>query len=184
MSESKVAKSSTWIVLIVIGVVLPNILIYSGMFPRWVARTLAVGIVCVAMTIFFTWKGLGSESRIIVPNSPYNASRYEASRPKIILAIRAFFLVLALFCLFYIVVPLSADVVGLARGQKPIQITETITAKSNSLFGMLVQWVNLTDSDGQDGLWYSWEPLHVHETYAFTILPRSRLIVDFHDVTE
>jgi membrane protease YdiL (CAAX protease family) len=184
MSESKTRNSTTWIVLVVIGLVIPNILIYSNVFPRWVARTAAVAIVCVAMTFFFTWKSLSPKSRIIVPNSPYNAPRYEASRPKIVLGIRIFFAALAVFCLFYFVIPLSEDIVGLVRGQKPEQITETIEGKSSFVFGILVQWVGLSDSDGQYSLWYSWEPLHLNETYAFTILPRSRVIVDFHEVAK
>ena len=73
---------------------------------------------------------------------------------------------------------------GLVRGQKPEQITETIEGKSSFVFGILVQWVGLSDSDGQYSLWYSWEPLHLNETYAFTILPRSRVIVDFHEVAK
>jgi hypothetical protein len=100
------------------------------------------------------------------PGRKLNESRFDVVRPYIEIALHALVVWAGFLFVLLVAVPLAADLVQLERG-------------GGLLLGeRSVQFVRGGESYY---LFYCWRAsLHAGQTYEFTVLPRSRMILDFH----
>jgi hypothetical protein len=113
--------------------------------------------------------------------------KFDNVRPKIELGIRIAVVAFGILFLIYKTLPLGSDLAHLAAGEKPATFTATITYRTSSFGGVLLgeRSVQFARGGMSYSLFYSWtSPLRVGESYEFTVLPRSRLILDFHESNE
>jgi hypothetical protein len=177
-----VRAMSTRNIFLAIMFLTPCVLLSVPSIPPWLGRTIAVFILALGSTLFFLLAGLVPKLKWVSVGSKLRRPEFDAIRPKMEQRLRLFVLILGAFVFLFGTLPVMEDVVHLCAGEKPVQITETPQSTS-TLFGtwFLAQFVNFP-SEKSCSLFYSMKRVRVGEEYDFLILPRSRVIVDFHDL--
>ena len=152
--------------------------------PPWLGRTIATSILVFGFTIGVFWYGLSPRTRILRASGKLSQANYDDVRPTVERNIRILIVLFGAFACFYLTVPLSVDLVRFVGGEEPPRISGTVRDRSVPLFGVwfIEQSVSLSKGKGDKyQLYYSWKPLYVGKAYEFVVLPRSRVIIEFHE---
>jgi len=179
-AESK-SRIGYWLALFFLFV-LPLMMVSPSWIPPWVGRAAAVSSFTFFATIAVFWRGLSPKSKMI-RGGRLSESRFDNVRPKIERGMRLLVVAFGFLLSFYVALPLALDLFHLAGGEKPTTITAVVKYKSVPLGGIwfVHQSVRFTRDAVSYSLFYSWKPLQVGSSYQFTLLPRSREILDFHE---
>jgi hypothetical protein len=150
--------------------------------PQWLGRTIATSILIFAFTASIFWYALSSKTKMILPSGKLSQPQYDGVRPTIERNLRVLVVLFGAFVSYYITIPFSVDLARLVGGETPFGVTGIVTSKSVPLFGLwfLEQSVRVSGEMKAKYLYYSWEPIRIGETYDFVVLPRSRVVIEFH----
>jgi hypothetical protein len=80
--------------------------------------------------------------------------------------------------------PLTSDLVHLAAGEKARLVQATVIYRTSSLGGVLLgeRYVRFAPNGPSYYLFYSWtSSIYIGKAYEFTVLPRSRMILEFRE---
>ena len=86
------------------------------------------------------------------------------------------------FGVFFFVVltlPFVEDLLLLVGGEKPAQITGTLRYARRGSRGPVVEKIALSDENEEYTVYYPTKSLERGDKYEFTVLPRSRIILDY-----
>jgi hypothetical protein len=122
---------------------------------------------------------------MILPSGRLSQPEYDSVRPRIERNIRVLVVLFGAFCFYYLTFPLSADLAQLIRGETPLKVSGIVKSNSIPLFGLWFIEQSVKISPGAKfkyHLFYSWQALRLGETYEFLVLPRSRTIIEFHEL--
>jgi hypothetical protein len=162
------------IVAIVFVFLLPVIILSLPWGPVWLRRTIAVSSFTFFVTAGVFWLGLSPKSTMFREETP---ARLKSER-----VIRIAVVAFGILFFVYQTSPLASDLFHLVTGEKPTKFTAMVTYRTSSLKGALVgeRSVRFGRGGASYYLFYSWtSPLNEGESYEFTVLPRSRMILDF-----
>lgn len=176
-------KTISWLVAVSLVFVLPIIAVNLNV-PVWIGRMIAVSSFTFFFTVAIFWFGVSPNTKMIVGKRGLADPKFDHVRPRIELAIRIAVVLFGFVFLASNTVPLANDLLHLATGEQPTTLTATITYRTSSPGGLLVGERSVRfDRRGESYyLFYSWtKPLRIGETYVFVVLPRSRMILDFHE---
>jgi hypothetical protein len=163
--------------------IFPVMMVSFPGIPIWLGRAAAVSIFFFFMTVAIFWFGLSPKSKMI-QGGPLTEPRFEKTRRKIDLGIRSAVIAFGLIFLFYKTLPLASDLFHLSIGEKPAKFTARVAYETSSLGGVFFgeRSVRFARDGMSYTVFYSWtSPLRVGTSYEFIVLPRSRLILDFHE---
>jgi len=164
--------------------VIPFVVVSLPGIPQWLGRTIATSVLIFSFTVGVFWYGLSSKTKMILPSGKLSQPQYDSVRPVIERNIRVLVLLFGAVFFYYLTFPLSIDLAHLIGGETPLKITGIVKGRSVPLFGLwfVEQSVRVfPDTKVKYQLYYSWKPLRVRETYEFVVLPRSRVILEFHE---
>jgi hypothetical protein len=169
-------------ILLVCLFIVPYLVIALPGIPRWCERLIAVSLFLIVTTALVFWVGIDPKLRIIPATARIRGPEFDGIRPKIELGVRLLLLGFGIFVLLFTTWPLLQDLAHLSFGERPTQITRAPESRSVPLFGawFVVQFVTFSPNERSYSLWYSLEPLQIGESYELVVLPRSRMILDFH----
>jgi hypothetical protein len=162
---------------------IPCLLVSLPGMPPWLARAIAVSVLVLGGTSFFFLAGLVPKLKLVSVGPKLLRPEFDAIRPKLERNLRLFVLALGAFMFFFVTLPVTEDIIHLCAGEKPVQIFETPRSTS-TLFGawFLVQFVRFSSAEGNNILLYSVNRVRAGRKYEFLVLPRSHLIMDFHEL--
>jgi hypothetical protein len=183
VNESKANSHSLAFYYVLLLFVVPFIVLSIPGLPHWMGRVIGISIFIFFMTIGSFWYGLSPTTVMIRPGAKLARPEFDSIRPHIERGMRATVIIFAVFFLVVVTRPFTMDLIQLARGGKPVEITARPVAKQVPLFGIwfVEQSVRFVRGDKDYSLFYSSQPLRVGEEYEFIVLPRSRLILDFRE---
>ena len=164
--------------------VIPFVIVSVPAIPPWLGRTIATSILMFSFTVGVFWYGLSSRTKMILPSGRLSQPEYDSVRPAIERNMRVVVVLFGAFFFYYLTFPFSADLARLVGGEAPLKITEMVRGRSVPLFGLWFVEESVRIFPGTKSnyyLYYSWKPLRVGETYEFAVLPRSRVIIAFHE---
>jgi len=143
--------------------------------PIYLGRMVAVSSFTFFGTLAIFWFGISPTIKMI---------RGGPSRPKVELGIRIAVVAFGISFFAYDAWPLASDLLHLAAGEKPAKFTSTVIYRTSGFGGLLLGERSVRFA--RDGisyyLFYSWtDHLSVGHSYEFTVLPRSRMILDFRE---
>jgi hypothetical protein len=164
--------------------VIPFVVLIVPGVPQWLGRTIATSILIFSFTVGVFWYGLSSKTKMIVSPGKLSQPQYDSARPLIERNIRIIVVLFGAFFFYYLTFPFSVDLATLIGGKTPLRISGMVRTKSVPLFGVwfIEQSVMISpETKVKYQLYYSWDPLRVGETYEFLVLPRSRVIIEFHE---
>jgi hypothetical protein len=174
-------KRMHWLAIFFIFV-FPVVIVSLPGVPIWLGRAVAVSIFFFFLDVGIFWYGLNPKSKMILGGTLAEA-RFDKTRPKIELGIRICVIAFGLVLIVYKVLPLASDLFHLSTGEKPAGFTAKVIYETSSFGGLLLgeRSVRFAREGASYTLFYSWtSPLRVGESYEFVVLPRSRLVLDFH----
>ena len=151
--------------------------------PSVVGRAVAVSSFIFFMAAASSWYGLNPKVRMTRPGRKLNEPRFDVVRPHIEIALHALVVWAGFLFVLLVAVPLAADLVQLERGEKLAKFTGRIIRRTSGFGGLLLGERSVQFVRGGESyyLFYCWRAsLHAGQTYEFTVLPRSRMILDFH----
>lgn len=188
IEEGRYGKNrSYWVLAILFFFALPIVAVNLPGISIWLGRTIAVSSFTFFMSVAIFWFGLSPKTKMITGKGGLADRKYDNARPKIELGIRIAVVAFGILFLVYKTLPLASDLAHLAAGEKPTRLTATITYRTSSFGGVLLGERSVQFARGGQSyyLFYSWtSTLRVGESYEFTVLPRSRLILDFRESGE
>lgn len=164
---------NSYLVTFVFVFLLPAIVVSLPWGPIWLRRTIAVSSFTFFMTVGIFWFGLSPKSKMFREGTP--------PRPKSELGIRIAVVAFGILFFVYQTSPLASDLFHLVTGEKPAKFTATVTYRTSAFAGVLVgeRSVRFGRGGASYYLYYSWTSrLNEGESYEFTVLPRSRMILD------
>jgi hypothetical protein len=166
----------------IVLLVIPYLLLSVPGVPPPLGRTIGASILCLGAASFFILGGLVPKLKLISVGPKLRRPEFDDIRPMLERRLRLIAIGLGVFMLF-LARPLVVDVVHLCKGERPVQIVE-IPRSTSSVFGLwfLVQFVNVSPSEPSHTLIYSVSPIRAGRKYEFLLLPRSHLILDFHEL--
>jgi len=161
--------------------ILPAVIVSVRSIPVTIGRTIAVSSFFFFLPIAILVYGLNPKTRMILPAGKFSEPRYDKARQKIELAIRLCVVLFGIFVLVTDTLPFTTDLIHRATGEKPTEFTATVTDTSAGLGAVLVgkRSVRFSPRDDSYYLLYCWSQLKIGHTYEFSVLPRSRMILDF-----
>ena len=166
---------NSYLLVIIFVFLLPSVIVALPWGPIWLRRAIAVSSFTFFMTIAVFWFGLSPKSKMFREGTP--------ARPKSELGLRIAVVAFGVFVVVYMTSPLASDLFHLVTGEKPVKFTAKVTSRTSGVGGVLVGERSVRFGQGAESyrLYYSWTSrLNIGESYEFTVLPRSRMILDFH----
>lgn len=132
---------------------------------------------------FFFLAGLAPSLKLVSVGPKLRRPEFDDIRPRMERNLRLFVLVIGVFVFFAITLRLVEDVGHLCVGEKPAQVTAAPQSVS-TIFGAwyLVQFVNLGQGKRMATLLYSSKLLQKGRNYEFVVLPRSQILLAFHEI--
>ncbi len=176
-------KSLLWFAAMAFVFVIPIVLINLPGVQVWIGRTIAVSSFMFFVPVGVFWFGLNPKTKMIRAGGKLATPQFDNLRPKIERAIRIVVVTFGIFFLVSETIPLAMDLIHLADSDMPTKFTDTVTSRTTALGGVLLgeSSVRFAHNERSYYLFYSWlRPLRVGESYEFTVLPRSRAILEFH----
>lgn len=163
--------------------VVPFVIVSVPGIPQGLGRLIATSILIFSLTAGIFWYGLSSKTKMILPSGKLSKPEYDGVRPTVERNIRVLVVLFGAFFSYYLTVPFSMDLARLMGGEKPSTLTGVVKSRSVPLLGLwfIEQSVRVFPETKAKYLFYSWQPLRVGETYELGVLPRSRVIVEFHE---
>lgn len=164
-------------------VVFPMLIVSVGSIPSWLSRAIALFILMDLGAGAILWFGLSPRSQVIDRSAKLNEPRFAAVRTRIEIGLRVAIVLFGMLFLISRTVPFTLDLLGLIKGESPEKIVGVVRGNSVALGGIwfLKQGIRLTRAPDSYSLFYSWRFVRTGESYEFTVLPRSRLILDFEE---
>lgn len=169
--------------------VVPYLLIYGAGFPRWVGRAMGASLLIFGLTLGVFWFAFGSGA-MIRPSGKLSQPRFENVRPFLERTIRVAVVVFGCFFAVYLTLPFTLDLVDLAAAHTPTTVSGQVVGTAGVFMGLrfLKESVYLETSGKPDArsytLLYSFEAMCEGTLYELTVLPRSRVILDFRAVAQ
>jgi len=164
--------------------VFPFIVVSIPGVPTPMGRAVAVSCFVCLLPLAVIWYGISPKVKMIRASGKLSEPRFDKVRPYIETSIRALIVACGLFFSYAVTVPIGLDLFRFMAGEKPTRVIGVTTDKSVSLGGLwfLKQSVQLGSGRTTYYLFYSWEPLQVGQSYEFLLLPRSKVILEFHKI--
>jgi hypothetical protein len=179
-----VRKHLGWLASIFCCFVLPLIFLNLPGIPVWRARMIAVSCLMFFLAIAIFWWALSPKTRMI-RGGTLASSKYDAIRPRIELGMRISVVAFGIFFAFYVATPLLLDVIGIARGELPDRFPARVVYSTSGLGGVILGERSVQFERGGPSYYcfYSWtDPLRIAHEYDLTVLPRSKMILDFREI--
>lgn len=164
--------------------VLPLAAVSSGVAPVWLGRAIAVSSFTFFVTAAAFWSGLNPNVRMI-KGGRYAQPDFAKFRRRTEIELRIVVVLFGILYAYYAALPLASDLIQLSFGERPAVFTDKISYRSTALFGVVLgeNSVRFASQKGSYYLFYNWtKPLKMGQSYDFVVLPRSRTILDFHEV--
>jgi hypothetical protein len=170
-----------WVATAVITTVLvPFALVAAPIGPTWLIRAVAFAVLFIGMLITAGAFALMRKPEILDDPARRRELRSWKATSAIYYGGRVGGVVLGVALLWYSGVPFIADVVGFDRAQGPLRAVKQVRATEAGFppvpFLHLSVW--MSGDPARYHLYYSFTQPHSGETYDFTVLPRSHLILD------
>lgn len=149
-------------------------MVYLPIEPTWLRRVLAIGVLYAAL--------LTTAASFVLLRRPevLRDSRRRAAL-KVYYGARIFGVVLMAVLLWRLVIPFAADIVALSRNDGPDRLAAEVTGIEMPAvrFALFYRRVWLADDRRAYSLYFYFGQLSRGEIRTFTVLSRSRMIVDF-----
>jgi hypothetical protein len=158
----------------------PFFILRSPVVPQALVRMIAVSFWAFAMPVAIFWFGI--KSHMIRKGGKLYEPQYDDVRPKIERNIRFGVIAFGVFYFFVLSLPFAEDLIQVAIGHRLSRITKAVTYIKHTR-GALSQDIGLSGSDKNYYLFYPSKTLRVDNTYEFVVLPQSRVILDYGDLT-
>ncbi len=162
--------------------VVPYLVIYISGLPHWVGRLMADLIFVLTLTLGIFLYSLSSKMRMILEGGKLSRPEYARVRPKIERAIRIAGVAFGLFFTFYVTAPFVGDFGSVLASKAPLKISSQVRAGSG-LMVFFRQSVYPVDpgvrSNTPYRLLYSLNPIQSGRRYELSVLPKSRMVVDY-----
>ena len=159
----------------------PIVILRLPAVSQVVVRMIAVTFWAFAMPMAIFWFGI--KSRMIRKGGKLYQPQYDDVRPRIERNIRFALIALCIFYFFVISLPFAKDLIQVAKVRRLLRTSNTVTYIRHSGRAPS-QDIGLSGIDKNYYLFYPCKTLKVGKAYEFVVLPRSRLILDYDDLTE
>ncbi len=162
--------------------VLPLIVVSLPGLPQVLAHVLASSMFIFFLTGCIFWFGLSPKSKMI-RGGKLSQPEYDTARPRIEWGMRAIVVLFGTFYLIKMTLPFTCDLIGLGVGESPGAISGIVVHKSVPLLGLwfIEHSVRLSRDGPGYYAFYSFTPLRIGHRYQLVVLPRSRVILNFHE---
>ena len=171
-----------WLVAVFFVFILPIIVTNLRGIPNWLGRAIAVTSLMFFFAPAIFWYGLNPKTKMVRGGGLAEA-RFDKIRPRIEIGIRIAVVVFGIFFTVFDVLPLASDLYHVVKGEMPATFTAKVRYRTSGLGGVLLGENSIRfEREGKSYyVFYNWtKPLRVGESYEFRVLPRSRMVLDFH----
>jgi hypothetical protein len=167
--------------LVVLGIfVAPYLVLSFPAVPQALGRGIIVSIWLFGFPVAVAWFVL--KSRMIRPGGKLYQPQFDDVRPKIERGIRILAMAFGVFFAYVATLPFARDLTQLASGEAPIHVTSEVTRKESGYRNLVEETITFSAGGKNYYLWYPSRSLRVGRTYAFVVLPRSRIILDYREL--
>ena len=129
------------------------------------------------------WFGL--KSRMIRPGGKHYQPRFNAVRPDIERNIRIIVMAFVAFFVYFESVPFAQDLIGFRTSDGPLRITKEVKyIERGGYHNWVEESVGFSDGGKSYYLWYPSKSLRVGGKYELSVLPRSRMILDYREFNQ
>jgi len=168
------------IVFVTSAVLVGYLVIYLTGMPRWEGRILVMAVLVPSINVWILWYGINPKTKMMKsdPKFDQNRGRHEVELRIVIIA---FGLVMA----YWMTLPLTADLIGIARGAKLVSKTNAVAVHEvgETADWFLYQSVEFSDKGNLDAYTFFFYPGRTRAgvAYDFIALPRTHIILDCHE---
>jgi hypothetical protein len=168
--------------LVVLGIfVAPYLLLSFPVVPQALGRGIVVSIWLFGFPVAIAWFAL--KSQMIRPGGKLYQPQFDHVRPKIERNIRILVMAFGVFFAYVATLPFARDLTQLASGEAPIHVTSGVRRIESGYRNPVEKTIAFSEGGKNYYLWYPSKSLQVGRTYAFVVLPRSRIILDYHELS-
>lgn len=150
--------------------------------PQASGRGVIVSVLLLGAPVAILW--FGFKSQMIRPGGKLSEPKFDRARPKIEVAMRMLLVAFGVIFFWSSTLPFAEDLALIAVGKKPLRITKTVKYMRSGRPGNPRESIGFSDDDKAYQLYYPTKALRVGDTYEFVVLPRSRMILDYHQSNE
>jgi hypothetical protein len=168
------------IVFVTSAVLVGYLVIYLTGMPRWEGRILVMAVLLPSINGWILWYGINPKTKMMRPDPKFNKNRGR-HEVELRIVIIAFGVLMA----YWMTVPLTADLVGIARGTKLVSKTNAVALHEvgGTVDWSLYQSVEFSDKGNVEAYTFFFFPVRTRAGvgYDFIALPRTRIILDCHE---
>lgn len=150
--------------------------------PQALVRGVAVSMWLFGFPVAAVWFAL--KSQMIRPGGKLYRPESDSVRPTIERNIRIIVLAFSVFVVYVETLPLAHDLIALYDHRAPVRISKQVKSIDRGYRNMgIEETISFSDGGKSSYLWYPTTVLRSGSTYDFVVLPQSRMILDYHELT-
>jgi hypothetical protein len=163
-----------------LAVLVGYLVIYLTDMPHWEGRILVMIVLLPSINGWILWYGINPKTQMMSPDPKFakNRGRHEVELRIVIIAF-------GLLMAYWMTLPLGADLIGLARGDRLIDKTNAVALHEvgGTADWFLYQSVEFSDKGHVDAYTFVFYPSRTKAgvAYDFIALPRTHIILDCHE---